>query len=92
MGYKRWTKSAATLRPDPRYDNVTVSKFINCMMWCGKKSVSQHIFYDAMDIIANRIKDVPPNEVFERAIQNVKPNIQVRSRRVGGSNYQVPMP
>jgi len=58
----------------------------------GKKTTATRVFYDAMDIIAKRIKDVPPAEVFEIAINNVKPNIQVRSRRVGGSNYQVPMP
>ena len=92
MGYKRWTKSPEQLRPDARYDSILVSKFINCLMLDGKKSVALRIFYDAMDLIAKKIKDVPPNEVFEEAIQNVKPNIEVRSKRVGGSNYQVPRP
>ena len=92
MAFKKWTKSEETLRPDPQYNHKVAAKFINCMMWSGKKSVAQRIFYDAMDMIAKRIKDIPPIEVFERALENVRPNVEVRSRRVGGSNYQVPMP
>jgi small subunit ribosomal protein S7 len=91
MGYKKWTASAKQLAPDPRYDSKLVSKFINCLMWDGKKSIIQKVFYDAMDEIGNRIKDAEPLEVFEKAIENVKPMIEVRSKRVGGSNYQVPM-
>src|SRR5258708_17998550 len=60
-------------------------------MWDGKKSVAQRIFYDAMDIATKKVKDVPPLELFETAINNVKPYVEVRSRRVGGANYQVPM-
>ncbi|NLU22613.1 MAG: 30S ribosomal protein S7 [Phycisphaerae bacterium] len=91
MAYKRFTKSDEQLRPDPRYNSKLVSKFINCLMYDGKKSVATRLFYDTMDIIAKKVKDVPPIEVFEQAIQNVKPNIEVRSKRVGGSNYQVPI-
>ena len=91
MGYKTWTASAAQLRADPKYNSVLAAKFINCMMWQGKKSVAQRIFYSALDMISQKIKDTPPVEVFETAIANVKPRIQIRSRRVGGSNYQVPM-
>jgi small subunit ribosomal protein S7 len=91
MGYKRWTQSGAQLRPDARFNSKLASKFINCMMWQGKKATATRIFYDALDIIAKKISDKPPLEVFETAVQNVKPNIEVRSRRVGGSNYQVPM-
>jgi small subunit ribosomal protein S7 len=91
MGYKRWTASAEQLRPDPKYGNKLAAKFINCMMWQGKKAVSQRIFYSALDMIEKKIPDVSPIEVFETAIENVKPGIQIRSRRVGGSNYQVPM-
>ena len=90
MAFKKWTRSADQLRPDPKHGSRLASKFINCMMWSGKKSVAQGIFYDALDVIAEKIKDVPPIEVFDRAIQNVRPNIQIKSRRVGGSNYQVP--
>ena len=88
----RITASAKQLRPDPVYGSLLASKFINCLMWDGKKTVAQRIFYDALDIIAKRVKDKSPIEVFTEAVENVKPNIEVRSRRVGGAAYQVPMP
>jgi small subunit ribosomal protein S7 len=62
------------------------------MMWQGKKSTSTQIFYNALDIVSGKIKEVPPLEVFETAINNVKPHLEVRSKRVGGASYQVPMP
>lgn len=92
MAYKKWTSSTTAMRPDAKYNSLLAAKFINCMMWQGKKSVAQRIFYDALDLISQRVKDVPPLEVFEVGLGNVKPNIEVRSKRVGGSNYQVPMP
>ena len=92
MAYKRFTKSAEQLSPDTRYGSRLVAKFINCMMYAGKKSTATRMVYGAMDIIAKRVKDKPPLEVFETAIENCRPNIEVRSKRVGGSNYQVPMP
>ncbi len=92
MAFKKWTRSEDQLRPDPRYSSKLASKFINCLMYDGKKAVATRVFYDAMEIVSKKIKDVPPYEVFEQAIQNVKPNIEVRSKRVGGSNYQVPIP
>ncbi|MHC4543038.1 MAG: 30S ribosomal protein S7 [Planctomycetota bacterium] len=88
---KRFTASSQQLKPDPAYNSKLVSKFVNCMMWDGKKSVAQRIFYDAMEIISKKIKDTEPLEVFETAINNVKPLIEVRSKRVGGASYQVPM-
>lgn len=91
MAYKRFTASARQLRPDPRFNNRLAAKFINCMMWDGKKSVAQRVFYDAMDRIHKKIKDNSPIEVFETALSNVKPEVEVRSKRVGGANYQVPM-
>ncbi|MCZ6681721.1 MAG: 30S ribosomal protein S7 [Planctomycetota bacterium] len=91
MAFKKWTASAAQLRPDPKFNNKLASKFINCMMWDGKKSVAERIFYQAVERLGEKVKDIPPIEVFETAVTNVKPNIQIRSRRVGGSNYQVPM-
>ncbi len=91
MAYKRFTASTKQLAPDPRFDSKLLSKFINCMMFDGKKSTSQGVVYDALDIISERIKDQSPLEVFEQAIDNVKPRIEVRSKRVGGANYQVPM-
>ncbi len=92
MAYKKFTQSAAQLKPDTRYNSMLIPKFINIIMLDGKKSVATRIVYDALDIIAKRVQDEPPNEVFEQAINNCKPNVEVRSKRVGGSNYQVPMP
>lgn len=91
MAFKKFTASETMLKPDPRYNSKLVSKFINCLMWDGKKSVAQRIFYEAMDAVAKKNKDVQPLELFETAINNVKPFVEVRSRRVGGANYQVPM-
>jgi small subunit ribosomal protein S7 len=91
MGYKRWTASAEQLQPDPRYHSKLLAKFTNVMMWDGKKAVAERMIYDAMDIIDKKIKDASPVEVFEQAIANVKPMVEVRSKRVGGANYQVPM-
>jgi small subunit ribosomal protein S7 len=90
MAYKRFTASAEQLSPDPRYGSKLVSKFINYMMWDGKKFAARKIVYDAFDIMESKIKDAPPLEVFETAIDNIKPLIEVRSKRVGGANYQVP--
>ena len=88
---KRFTASAEQLQPDPKYNSKLVAKFVNCMMWGGKKSTAQRVFYDAMDIVEGKIKDASPLEVFETAINNVKPLLEVRSKRVGGASYQVPM-
>lgn len=88
---KKFTASAKQLKPDPKYDSKLVAKFVNCLMWKGKKSVAQCIIYDAMEIVGKRIGDVSPLEAFEAAINNVKPLIEVRSKRVGGASYQVPM-
>ena len=85
------TASEQTLRPDPKYGSLLASKFINSMMWSGKKSTAQRVFYGALDLIAEKIKDVSPIDVFTQAVENVKPNIEVRSKRVGGASYQVPM-
>jgi small subunit ribosomal protein S7 len=91
MAYKKWTASHTHLKPDPRYNSDLVQKFINCFMLQGKKSVATRVFYDAMDLIAKKIKDATPLEVFTQAVENVKPHIEVRSKRVGGATYQVPM-
>ncbi len=88
---KKFTASSDNLKPDSKYNSKLVSKFINCMMWGGKKSTAQGAFYSAMGMIADKIKDVSPLEVFETAINNVKPMLEVRSKRVGGASYQVPM-
>ena len=91
MAYKKFTSSEEILKPDSRYNSKLVSKFINSLMWDGKKAVAQSIFYDAMEIVTKKMKDVQPLELFETAINNVKPYVEVRSKRVGGANYQVPM-
>jgi small subunit ribosomal protein S7 len=91
MAFKKFTASARQLTPDPRFNSKLVSKFVNCMMREGKKATSLRVFYDAMGIVTDKIKDAQPLEVFEKAVSNVKPLIEVRSRRVGGQNYQVPM-
>ncbi|HRU47792.1 MAG TPA: 30S ribosomal protein S7 [Candidatus Syntrophosphaera sp.] len=76
--------------PDPIYQDVVLSKFINCVMKKGKKSIAEKIVYGAFNIIEEKTKQ-PPLEVFKTAINNVRPQLKVVSRRVGGSNYQIPM-
>jgi len=79
------------LKADPRYNNLVISKLINQVMWQGKKIMARKIIYGAMDIIKERVKEQEPLEVVLTAINNVKPQVEVRSKRVGGATYQVPM-
>ncbi|MXY71367.1 MAG: 30S ribosomal protein S7 [Acidobacteriia bacterium] len=76
--------------PDPVFNSTLVSKFINCMMWDGKKSVSERIFYEAMERIRSSTGE-DPLPIFKKAVENAKPVVEVKSRRVGGANYQVPI-
>ncbi|MGA2796060.1 MAG: 30S ribosomal protein S7 [Thermoguttaceae bacterium] len=87
----RLTASKKMLAPDPKHGSILAGKFVNSMMWSGKKSVALNVFYDALDEIAEKVKDAEPIDVFTQAVENVKPNIEVRSKRVGGASYQVPM-
>ncbi|TVQ31514.1 MAG: 30S ribosomal protein S7 [Phycisphaeraceae bacterium] len=94
----RITKSDEQLRPDPRFNSKVLSKFINCVMLEGRKTSATRAVYDAIDIIQKRLDkennpDAPKEafEVFTMAIDNVKPPVEVRSKRIGGANYQVPM-
>jgi small subunit ribosomal protein S7 len=87
----RLTASKKMLAPDPKHGSILAGKFVNSMMWSGKKSVALNVFYDALDVIAEKVKDAESIDVFTQAIENVKPNIEVRSKRVGGASYQVPM-
>lgn len=94
----RWTASETQLRPDPRFNDKTLAKFINCVMSDGKKAVAQRVVYDAMEEIQDRLsKETNPDapktaiELFLMAIENAKPFVEVRSKRIGGANYQVPM-
>jgi small subunit ribosomal protein S7 len=94
----KFTASESQLKPDPRYQDLVVSKFINCIMYDGKKATAQKVVYDAFDMIQNRLDKEKPEtlpktaiELFQKALENVRPSVEVRSKRVGGANYQVPM-
>ena len=85
---KRVYKNKKYLKPDPKFGNMALSKFINYMMYDGKKSVSQRIIYDALDIISDTTKN-DPLVIFDTALKNVAPVLEVKARRVGGANYQI---
>lgn len=89
MSRKGFTKKQVTL-PDPKFKSVLITKFINRIMRDGKKSVAEKIFYNAMDIVQDKVKE-DPVEVFKKAFENIKPMVEVKSRRVGGATYQVPV-
>jgi small subunit ribosomal protein S7 len=89
MGRKKKTVDRGIM-PDPKYNSVVLSKFVNRMMWEGKRSVSLRIVHGALSVLQAKIEK-EPLEVFLKAIENVKPNIEVKSRRVGGATYQVPV-
>ena len=91
MATKGRTASYDKLAPDTRYGSLLASKFINCLMYDGKKSTATRVFYDALDQIKKRMPDADPIAIFTDAVNNVKLALEVRSRRVGGANYQVPM-
>lgn len=92
------TASESQLRPDPRFNDRQLAKFINCVMLRGQKATAQRIVYDSLDIIQEKLaKETDPDapkesiHVFKMAIDNVKPYVEVRSKRIGGANYQVPI-
>ncbi len=85
---RRKHKYQREILPDPKYQNVLAAKFINRLMTGGKKSTSQRVFYGAFDILAKQQKD--PLQIFDEAIKNVSPYLEVKSKRIGGANYQVP--
>lgn len=78
------------MQPDPIYNSPLVTKFINCLMQDGKKSVAEKVFYGALEVIRKKTKD-DPLKVFKQALESTKPRVEVRSRRVGGATYQVPV-
>jgi small subunit ribosomal protein S7 len=88
---RRYRPEKREVAPDLRYDNVRVSMFVNRMMRDGKKSVAEHVLYDSFEMIEERAKR-PAIEVFQDALNNVMPQIEVKPRRVGGTTYQVPVP
>ena len=87
---RRKSSVKRTILPDARYDSQTVSKFINVLMYQGKKSTAERVFYEAMDLVENRTSQ-PGVNVFKQALTNLKPVVEVKSRRVGGATYQVPV-
>ncbi|MGB4654201.1 MAG: 30S ribosomal protein S7 [Bacteroidales bacterium] len=78
------------IQPDPKFHETVVTKFVNNIMLCGKKSYAYQIFYEALDIVGERIKDEQPLEVWKKALANVTPQVEVRSRRIGGATFQIP--
>ena len=87
---RRHSAEKREINPDPKFGNVVLSKFMNSIMEAGKKSVAEKIVYDALDIIEGKTKSSPIG-IFQQALDNVMPAIEVRSRRVGGATYQVPV-
>ncbi len=87
---RRKKKVKRIINPDPKYDNTLVAKFINQLMKKGKKSVAQRVLYRSFEILAEKNKDKDPLEIFDQAIKNVSPLVEVKSRRIGGAHYQVP--
>jgi len=80
-----------TASPDPRFNSILVTKFTNGLMLDGKKALARRLFYDAMDVINEKMADEEPLTIFEGAMENVRPRVEVKSRRVGGATYQVPI-
>ena len=87
---RKYVSTAKYQRPDPKYGSLLASKFINCLMLDGKKATAQKIFYEALDILTDKIPGEEAMDTFGTAISNVKPSVEVRSRRVGGATLQVP--
>jgi small subunit ribosomal protein S7 len=88
---RRKSAEKREILPDPIYNDVVVAKFVNKMMWMGKKSLSQRALYSALDELRTKVSAEEPLTVFKKALENCKPNLEVRSRRVGGATYQVPV-
>ncbi|MEK7448544.1 MAG: 30S ribosomal protein S7 [Planctomycetota bacterium] len=88
---KKFKSLSYLLEPDPKFNDKLAGKFINSLMWGGKKSVAQRMFYKALEVVGKKVEGVNPIEVFNTALNNVKPIIEVRSKRVGGATYQVPI-
>jgi small subunit ribosomal protein S7 len=88
---RKYKSTEALQKPDPRHASLLVNKFINCVMKQGKKSLARTVMYDAFDLIGKRLPGEDPVKVFTTAINNVRPQVEVRSKRVGGATYQVPV-
>jgi small subunit ribosomal protein S7 len=88
---RRKAKKIAIL-PDPMFHEQVVTKFVNNLMYSGKKSLAFKIFYEAIELIEKKVEDTPGLEVWKKAIENITPSVEVRSRRVGGATFQIPTP
>ena len=88
---RRKAKKIAIL-PDPKFNEQVVTKFVNNLMYSGKKSLAFKIFYDAIELVEKKVDDTPGLEVWKKAIENITPSVEVRSRRVGGATFQIPTP
>lgn len=88
---RRHRAQKRTIEPDPVYGSLVLAKFINKVMFCGKKSTARNLVYGALEKLAKRVQSESPLEAFEAALENAKPTLEVKSRRVGGATYQVPM-
>jgi small subunit ribosomal protein S7 len=87
----KYRSTAVYLKPDVRFKSKLATKFINCMMYEGKKSTAERIFYQALEALEQKVQGVEPVKAFETALDNVRPTVEVRSKRVGGATYQVPV-
>ena len=88
---RRKAKKIAIL-PDPKFNEVVVTKFVNNLMYSGKKSLAFRIFYDAIELVDQKLEDQAPLDVWKKALENVTPAVEVKSRRVGGATFQIPTP
>ncbi len=88
---RRKAKKIAIL-PDPKFNDTQVTKFVNNLMFSGKKNLAFKIFYDAIEIVDNKVEDATGLETWKKALENVNPSVEVRSRRVGGATFQIPTP
>ena len=80
------------LLPDPKFGSVLVTRFVNNLMLDGKKSIAFKVFYDALDILGEKVKDEEPLNVWSKSLENITPHVEVRSRRIGGATFQIPQP
>ncbi|HRO74639.1 MAG TPA: 30S ribosomal protein S7 [Crocinitomicaceae bacterium] len=89
---RRRKAKAIVILPDSKFNDVQVTKFVNNLMYDGKKSLAFKIFYDAIEIVEKKVEETPGLETFKKALENVTPSVEVRSRRVGGATFQIPTP
>ena len=88
---RKWKPNKYGIKPDPLYGNELASKFVNSLMWDGKKATAEKVFYQALARVGDKLKEKPPLDVFLAACEHIKPLVEVKSRRVGGATYQVPV-